>query len=89
MIHRIRSWSSRFASPKYQDNVRIGVQASISCRLRNGCSCRPANQVIKPYTPVTKTRTYMHVVEAFVDLGERAVVSDVFINLDLALKVVW
>lgn len=31
----------------------------------------------------------MHVVEAFVDLGERAVVSDVFINLDLALKVVW
>ena len=32
--------------------------------------------------------TYMHVVEAFVDLGELAVVGDVLVNLDLALEVV-
>lgn len=31
----------------------------------------------------------MHVVEAFVDLGERAVMSDVLIDLHLALKIVW
>ena len=30
----------------------------------------------------------MHVVEAFVDLGELAVVGDVLVDLDLALEVV-
>ena len=30
----------------------------------------------------------MHVVEAFVDLGELAVVGDVLVDLDLALEVI-
>ena len=34
-------------------------------------------------------QTHVHVVEALVDLSERAVVGDVLVDLDLALEVVW
>lgn len=33
--------------------------------------------------------TYMHVVEAFVDFRKYAVVSDILVDLELALQVVW
>lgn len=48
----------------------------------------PYNVALSSKTTMKTGGTYVHVVEALIDIVELAVVRDIFVDLDLALKIV-
>jgi hypothetical protein len=61
-----------------------------TCQQCSGCNHRPTHSFSHQQRPLARRdqETYVHIVEALIDLCERAMMRDVFVDLEVALEVI-